>query len=86
MKQFAAPFEYLGDVEPGAVARLAEAAADIALVIGDDEQGTIRDMALGNEELARDMDRSWVGKSFSEVVTSETRGKVRELLDRKSVV
>lgn len=80
MKQFAAPLEHLGDVEPGAVARLAAAAADIALVIGDDEQGTIRDMALGNEELARDMDRSWVGKSFSDVVTSETRGKVRELL------
>ena len=80
MKQFLAPLEHLGGVESAAFARLAAATSDIALVIGDDEQGSILDMAVGSDELAKELDRSWIGKPWTDVVTSETRGKVKDLI------
>ena len=80
MKQFSSPLEHLGGIDAGAFARLAAVASDIALVIDNDEQGSILDISLGSEELAREMDRSWIGKSWLDVVTTETRSKVRDLL------
>ena len=80
MKQFTAPLDHLGGVESAAFARLAAVSSDIALVIGDDDEGRILDMAVGSAELARELDRSWIGKPWTEVVTSETRAKVKDLI------
>ena len=80
MKQFLAPLDHLGGVESAAFARLAAVSSDIALVIGDDDEGSILDMAVGSAELARELDRSWIGKPWTEVVTSETRAKDKDLI------
>jgi transcriptional regulator PpsR len=45
-----------------------------------DRDGVIRDMALGNDQMARDGADSWLDRRWSETVTVESRRKVDELL------
>jgi transcriptional regulator PpsR len=64
---------------PEESAALLIAATDITLLI--DKQGTIRDLQVGSAELA-DMDHSdWVGRSWSDIVSIESRPKVKALLN-----
>jgi transcriptional regulator PpsR len=58
---------------------LITAASDIALVL--DRAGVILDVSVGTEELRRSGCRSWIGRSWGEVVTLESRPKVLDLLE-----
>lgn len=80
MKAFRAPRISLGHLDAEAAAGLVIASADIALVL--DEDGAIRDVGFGNDELARDLDvaQSWVGRAWIDTVANESRTKVQALL------
>ena len=55
-------------------------AADVALILDGD--GVIRDLAIGSDELSQDLEgaRKWLGKSWVNTVTVESRPKVEALL------
>ena len=80
MKQFSAPEDYLRDLDVAAAASLIAVASDVALVVSDDDKGLIRDIAFGNDELASEMDRKWLGKPWADTVTPDSRGKIEALL------
>ena len=78
VKRFYEPKESLGKLEPDAVAALLASAGDIALVI--DEKGVIRDVAFGSDDLSREWDTPWLGRSWTDTVTSDSRTKVETLI------
>jgi transcriptional regulator PpsR len=69
---------WLGRLAPEVTSSLITAASDIALVL--DRDGTILDVSLGSAELQREGHTAWIGKAWSDVVTVESRPKVRELV------
>jgi len=78
-KRFKSPKRSLGDLDAEAAGALIAAAADVALIV--DGKGIIRDLAVGSEELARELDSAaWLGQSWIDTVTAETRSKVEALL------
>ncbi|MGH6712072.1 MAG: transcriptional regulator PpsR [Bradyrhizobium sp.] len=80
MQVFKSPKESLGDLGALPAADLIAAATDVAVIV--DGQGIIRDVAFNKEELSLELDAQgrWMGSKLSEIVTSETRGKIGELL------
>jgi transcriptional regulator PpsR len=78
VKPFKLPKKSLGDLAPDVVARLIGISADVALVV--DAKGIIRDMAVENDELAKEGAERWLGKPWIDTVTIESRPKVQELL------
>ncbi len=68
----------LGGLDAPVAQTVAAAGGDVAMVI--DRDGIIRDMALGNEQMARDGADSWLDRPWAETVTAESRRKVDELL------
>jgi transcriptional regulator PpsR len=80
VKHFKAPREHLGSLSAETAASVIAAAGDIAVIL--DAQGVIRDVALQSDELSRDLaaSKKWIGKSWSKVVTVESRPKVEALL------
>jgi transcriptional regulator PpsR len=63
---------------PEATASLIAATADVALLI--DETGVIRDVNLGGEGFVPEGHRKWIGRTWAETVTVESKAKVQELL------
>lgn len=59
-------------------ASLIAAAADVALLV--DADGVIRDVSIGNADLAELPHADWIGKPWVETVTVESRPKVQALL------
>ncbi len=57
---------------------LIDAAGDIALVL--DADGTVLDVRAHDRELSKTARRAWLGKSWADTVTVESRDKVAELL------
>ncbi|MEO8524465.1 MAG: transcriptional regulator PpsR [Caldimonas sp.] len=78
MREFESPARSLGDLDADVAGRLIAAAADVALII--DDEGVIRDLAFGSEELLREGYYEWLGKPWAETVTIESRPKVAGLL------
>lgn len=78
MKQFEAPAQSLGGFDAETAAALIAAAADMALVIDGD--GVIRDVSISNEDLGLEGHKQWVGRTWSDTVTTESRPKVKALL------
>ncbi len=78
MRKLTAPQQTLGNLDAEAAARIIVAATDVALVM--DADGTIRDVAFGSKDIPLDGDSKWVGQSWSDIVTSESRPKVEALL------
>ena len=74
MKAFRAPRTSLGHLDADAAAGLVVASADLALVL--DEQGAVRDVSFGSDELARDLAvaESWVGRPWIEAALEYTGG------------
>jgi transcriptional regulator PpsR len=68
----------LSDLAPELAATLVSVASDIALVI--DAEGRIVSIAQGGSQPVTATPDEWVGKSWADTVTSETRGKVDQLL------
>ncbi len=75
---FKNPKRFLADLDPVMTGKVIASAADVALVI---EKGVIKDIAVGNEELAKEgYERTWRGKPWVETVTIESRPKIEDLL------
>ncbi len=68
----------LGNLDAVVAERLVAASGDIALVI--DRHGMILDMAINNDEMARDGAIAWMDQCWSDTVTLESRHKIDELL------
>ncbi len=77
-KQFKAPEKTLGNLDAETAATLILAAADIALVL--DRKGVIRDIAIGSEDLSAEGVGKWLGRSWIDTVTAESRPKIETLL------
>lgn len=77
--QFESPEETLGSLDAQTAGNLIAAAADVTLIV--DEAGIIRDVAYGSDELSRAGQGSWIGQSWADTVTEESRAKVAALLE-----
>ncbi|RZU02879.1 transcriptional regulator PpsR [Rivibacter subsaxonicus] len=78
MSAFDSPTFSLAGLDGEAAASVIAVAADVALML--DGEGVIRDVSVGNKQLALDGYRKWVGRSWAETVTVESRPKVAALL------
>src|SRR5690349_2362684 len=79
VKRFKAPKESLGNLDAEAASGLIASAGDIALIL--DARGVIRDLACGNDDLPRDWAEQWIGRSWIDTVTVESRIKVESMLN-----
>lgn len=70
---------WLGRLAPEVAGSLITAASDIALVL--DSAGVILDVSVGTEELRRSGHRDWIGRSWVDVVSLESRPKVLDLIE-----
>lgn len=75
---FSAPEKFFGNLGADMAGSLIAAATDVALVM--DETGVIQDVAFGSEELLNQSGQDWIGKSWLEIVTVESRAKVEASL------
>lgn len=80
MKLFKTARKSLGGLDAKAIGSLLAAAADITLIL--DENGVVRDMAIGNDALAEDLGdvSGWVGQPWIDSVMLDSRPKVEALL------
>ena len=68
----------LGNLDAEATGDLIAAAADIVLIL--DKRGVIRDVAFGSKALSADIPGRWLGRSWPDTVTAESRSKVEAML------
>jgi transcriptional regulator PpsR len=78
LKKFRTAKKSLGNLDAEAAGELIAAAADIVLIV--DKKGVIRDVAFGSDDLSTDIPGEWLGRSWSDTVTIESRPKVEALL------
>ena len=78
MTPFASPSQTLGDLSARAAGQLIAAAADVALIV--DADGVICDMAFGSDSLKNLGYDRWLGQSWIQTVTKESRPKIEALL------
>lgn len=76
---FSNPESLSAALSPHVAAALLASAGDIALVI--DGAGIIRDMAISNPELSANGFGTWIGRKWLDVATSESSGKIIEMLE-----
>ena len=76
MRRFRSDNPILAGADSASMVRLAEASGDLALLV--DNQGVIQDISANQDDLAEA--EQWLGRSWSAVVTAESRGKVEEML------
>ena len=77
-RQFSDPSRSFANLEAALVATMVTAATDIALLVESD--GTIVDVAIREPALFGDVEKTWIGRKFGEVVTVESRQKVERML------
>jgi transcriptional regulator PpsR len=70
--------DWLMALTPDITGRLITAASDVALVL--DRHGLIKDASFSTEDLRRENWAGWIGTSWEDTVTVETRSKVQDLL------
>ncbi len=75
---FRSPQASLGTLDPAIAAQLIKAGSDVALVL--DDSGIIRDVAFGSQDLSNEGYADWLGRSWDETVTIDSRPKIRQLL------
>lgn len=68
----------IGDLNAAAAAKVIATASDIAVVI--DSHGIVRDLSLGVNDVAREQCEKWLGKPWQDTVTTESKGKISEML------
>lgn len=73
-----APADSLGPVDPESAAAAIVSSGDVTLVL--DRAGVILDAAFGEQELAKDIYRDWIGRRWADTVTVESRPKIEDLL------
>jgi transcriptional regulator PpsR len=79
LQSFSSPGKSLAGFDTAAASRVIAAAADLALVL--DDRGLIRDLSIGSEELSDDGYENWVGRSWLDTVTADSRPKITALLE-----
>lgn len=77
---FSAATKWLEEIDATSVANLIAAASDIALIIEDGPGAIIHDATFSNEELSEEFRSRWVGQSWLQIVTVESRPKIESLL------
>ena len=75
---FRRPEDVLGALEPAQAADVVALASDVVLVL--DRHGIIRDISVGSRDLAGMGLAEWLGRSWIDTVTSESRHKASEIL------
>lgn len=70
--------DWFADLNGTPTARLIAAAADLAMVV--DGEGVVRDVSYSATAPRPEGMRDWVGRAWSDLVTSESRAKVEALL------
>lgn len=83
MRHFTFPTDSFSDLGAEDAAALIATATDIALIL--DNTGIIRDMSVTTDDLPSKEYESWLGKSWAQVVTIESRSKVDALLNTDSL-
>ena len=78
VSQFKTPRDSIGNLDAEIAARVMAAAGDVAMVI--DREGIIRDVAVSNSDLSMAGFADIVQRRWVDTVTSESRGKVEEML------
>jgi transcriptional regulator PpsR len=78
VKTFDARVGALSELDSQSVAALVHAASDVALIV--DRDGVIRDLAFSGTDSHLAETRAWLGQPWIDTVTSETRDKVKEML------
>ncbi|BEI43122.1 MULTISPECIES: transcriptional regulator PpsR [unclassified Polynucleobacter] len=78
MTNIASTVHTFGQLNPEEIANLVEASADISLTLNS--EGVIQSIAFGNPDLRSPNLENWVGKSWIDVVTVESRPKIQALL------
>jgi transcriptional regulator PpsR len=73
-----APAETLGALDVAAAARLAEASGDLVLIV--DADGMVIDFSMASNEMAIEDSDHWIGRSWLDIVTVESRPKVEDML------
>jgi transcriptional regulator PpsR len=77
-QSFRSPGKSLAGFDSESASRVISAAADLALVL--DDRGVIRDLSVGSDELSDDSYEGWVGRTWLDTVTVESRPKIEALL------
>ena len=72
------PNSTLGSLDASSAARLAEASGDLVLILEAD--GTIIDFSIASHEPAIEGSENWIGQSWRDIVTVESRSKVADML------
>ncbi len=80
MKQFSVAKKWFRNIDSETAGKLITIASDVALVVSDCEKGIIRDVSFGSDELAVEVAADWIGKTWADTVTVESRHKVEALL------
>ncbi len=78
MKHFSAPKTSLGDLDAEAAARVIAAFADVALIL--DQDGVVRDVAVGKVDLSLDGSTGWLGRPWADTVAADSRPMVETML------
>jgi transcriptional regulator PpsR len=83
--RFETPGLFLADLDADVAASLIAASADVVLIVDGD--GVIRDMAFGSEELLHHgYHDGWLGKTWLQTVTPDSRPKVEAMLKEAGTV
>jgi len=80
VKQFSVAKKWFRNLDGEMAGKLITVASDVALVVSDADKGVIRDVSFGSDELAVEVAAGWIGKTWADTVTVESRHKVEALL------
>lgn len=70
--------DLIGGLDPQTTARMLAVACDLTIVL--DGAGRVRDIAFGNEDIAAEPLRAWIGRPFAETLAEDSRDKFADLL------
>ena len=79
-KPFDMAGQFLANLDAETAAELITAASDVVLIL--DKDGVIRDMALSNADMLSVGCQDWLGKSWIDTVTVESKPKVEAMLKK----
>nr|WP_153340276.1 transcriptional regulator PpsR [Roseospira navarrensis] len=68
----------MGDLDADLAARVIAASADVALILDDD--GVIRDVAVGKADFLAEGAAAWMGRPWADTVSEDSRPKVEALI------
>jgi transcriptional regulator PpsR len=73
------PLSAMGPLSADVAVQALALASDLTLLV--DSQGVIRDLSMGNPELADHGVQGWLGRAWADTVLPENRAKIEEMLE-----